>query len=213
MNYDKAIAGALLDSGAFKISFDPLFTWTSGLKSPVYCDLRALTGSVEARNLVVDAFVALAEGMDIDVVAGTATAGISWAAWVADRLNKPMVYVRGAAKGHGTQKRIEGLLEPGRKVLLVEDHISTGGSSISAVDALREEGHATVTDVFSINTYGLAKADDNFASAHVKLTTVTNYGVILDLALERGVIDEEKAEMLRDFVQDMAGWAQKYNLA
>lgn len=212
-NYPLGIAQDLLATGAFKISLDPLFTWTSGLKSPVYCDLRALISDVKARRLIVEAFQNMYPSVaNADVIAGTATAGIPWAAWLAEALGKPMVYIRGAAKEHGTKKRIEGDLKPGSKVVLVEDHISTGGSSISAVEALRTEGQAIVDSIVAINTYELQKAKDQFAAANVSVFTLTNFTVILSAAKAQGLIDEAKETLLLDFRTDPASWAEKHGL-
>lgn len=212
-NYPLGIAEDLLGTGAFKISLDPLYTWTSGIKSPVYCDLRALISDVKARRLIVEAFQKMFPSiMSADVIAGTATAGIPWAAWLADALDKPMVYIRGAAKEHGTKKRIEGDLKPGQKVVLVEDHISTGGSSISAVEALRTEGLATVDCIVAINTYELQKAKDQFAAAGVTVFTLTNFTVILSAAKAKGLIDDAKETLLLDFRTDPASWAGKHGL-
>ncbi len=209
----RLIAQALLDSGAVKISLDPLFTWASGIRSPIYCDLRALISDVPTRRMIVAAFKQLREEwMDIDGIAGTATAGIPWAAWLAEAVGKPMVYVRSSAKDHGTRKRIEGALKPGQRFLLVEDHISTGGSSVSAVEALRQEGGVIVEEVLAINTYQLAKADETFAAAGLKVQTLTNYGVILSVAKERGLLDEAKTAMLAEFRSDPAIWADKHGL-
>ena len=211
-NYSLAIAQNLLASGAFKISLDPLFTWTSGLKSPVYCDLRALISSVEARRLITDAFKNLPIVAEADVIAGTATAGIPWAAWLAEAVGKPMVYIRSAAKEHGTKKRIEGDLKPGQKVVLVEDHISTGGSSISAVEALRTEGQAIVDTIVAINTYELQKAKEQFEAAKVSVFTLTNFTTILMAAKQQGLIDDAKEALLLDFRNDPATWAEKHGL-
>ena len=209
MNNETAqkIAKALLDCGAFKISLDPLFTWTSGIKSPVYCDLRALISDVETRRVIVDAFAELLKDQNFDVIAGTATAGIPWAAWIAEKLNKPMVYVRSEAKAHGTQKRVEGFLEKGARVALIEDHISTGKSSVAAVEALRTEADAQVDSIFAINTYELKKAAETFAAAGVSIQTVTNYSVILEVAKEAGKITEENVQLLKKFQEDPAAWA------
>lgn len=207
MNQDtaKKIAQALLDCGAFKISLDPLFTWTSGIKSPVYCDLRALISHVEIRDLVTEAFVEQAGGMDVEVIAGTATAGIPWAAFLADRLKKPMIYVRSEAKEHGTKKRVEGALKPGQKVLLIEDHISTGKSSVSALNALREEG-AQVDTILAINSYELKEADEAFAAAGATVKTLSNYSVILQVVMEEGLITEEQHQLLQEFRKSPKEW-------
>lgn len=210
MDHSKKVAESLLKVGAFKISMNPLFTWTSGIKSPVYCDLRALISDVEARNEIVTAFCELVP--ECDVIAGTATAGIPWAAWIADKLGKSMIYVRGEAKEHGTKKRIEGMLIAGQKVVLIEDHISTGKSSISAIKALREEGGAIVDNVIAINSYELVTADTVYKDANVKVSTITNYSKILEVAKSQGVIDDEKEKMLADFRVDPSSWAGKHGL-
>ncbi|MEK7146328.1 MAG: orotate phosphoribosyltransferase [Patescibacteria group bacterium] len=208
MNNETAqkIAKALLDCGAFKISLDPLFTWTSGIKSPVYCDLRALISHVEIRDLVTEAFVEQVKGMDVEVIAGTATAGIPWAAFLADRLKKPMIYVRSEAKEHGTKKRVEGALKSGQKVLLIEDHISTGKSSVSALNALREEG-AQVDTILAINSYELKEADQVFDAAGAKVQTLCNYSVILQVTMEKGLINEEQHQLLQEFRKSPKEWA------
>lgn len=212
-NYPLAIADDLLATGAFKISLSPLFTWTSGIQSPVYCDLRALISDVTARRTIVEAFQNMYPSIKFaDVIAGTATAGIPWAAWLAEALGKPMVYIRGAAKEHGTKKRIEGSLKPGQKVVLVEDHVSTGGSSISAVEALRTEGQAIVDTIVAINTYELQKASEQFAVAQVNVFTLTNFTVILSAARAKGLIDEAQEALLADFRIDPATWAGKHGL-
>ncbi len=207
MDHSKKVAQYLLKAGAFKVSLDPLFTWTSGIKSPVYCDLRALISDVEARDEIVAAFVEMIPA-DVDVIAGTATAGIPWAAWIAEKMKKPMIYIRSEAKEHGTKKRIEGMLVAGQKVALIEDHISTGKSSISAIAALRDEGGAVVDSVFAINTYELSSAAEVYKAAGVKVSTVTNYSVILG---ESG-LPAEKIELLMDFRNDPAAWAGKHGL-
>jgi orotate phosphoribosyltransferase len=199
----RLIAQALLDSGSVKISLNPLFTWASGIRSPIYCDLRALISDVPTRRMIVAAFKQMREEwMDVDGIAGTATAGIPWAAWLAEAVGKPMVYVRGSAKDHGTRKRIEGALKPGQKFLLVEDHISTGGSSVSAVEALRQEGGVIVDEVLAINTYQLDQADLTFKAAGLSVQTLTNYETILSVAKQRGLIDDEKEILLSEFRAD-----------
>ncbi|MFA5854851.1 MAG: orotate phosphoribosyltransferase [Candidatus Gracilibacteria bacterium] len=213
MDYAKLVAEALLQKGAFKISLSPLFTWASGIKSPVYCDLRALISDVSVRESVVEAFKAMkSDWSQVDCIAGTATAGIPWAAWLAEAVKKPMVYVRGEAKDHGTKRRIEGALTAGARVVLIEDHVSTGGSSVSAVTALRVEGGAVCDEILAINSYQLAKADAQFAEAKVKVTTITDYPTILTVAREKGTITEENEALLSDFRADPAVWAEKHGL-
>src|SRR3990167_7306646 len=156
------IAEFLLSIGAVKLSPREPFTWTSGIKSPIYCDNRMIYSHPEARDVVVNALKERVHTLHVppDVIAGTATAAIGWAALVADRMKLPFVYVRAKAKEHGAKKRIEGDLRPGKHVVVVEDLISTGGSSISTVQALREEGQATVSDVVAIFTYEFLAATE-----------------------------------------------------
>ena len=155
------LASDLLRIGAVKLSPEAPFTWASGLRSPVYCDNRLTIGHPEVRRRITDGFVEIIRtaGLQPEVIAGTATAGIPHAAWLADRLGLPMVYVRSKAKGHGTSSRIEGPVDPGRRVLLVEDLVSTGGSSVTALEALREAGFE-VRDVLAIYTYGFTRAEE-----------------------------------------------------
>ena len=213
MSQSKAIAEALLDTGAFKISMDPLFTWSSGIKSPVYCDLRSLNSNVRIRRQIVDAFVELINADEVDVIAGTSTAGIAWAAWVAEKLDKPMVYVRGTSKGHGTKKRVEGGMEAGQRVLVIEDLISTGGSSINTVKALREDCEAIVTDVLAITTYEMKKADIAFADLNVQAQTLTDFSTLLSVVVDRGVFSDDQLMLLKDFSSDPAGWAERNSLS
>ncbi|MDP7068965.1 MAG: orotate phosphoribosyltransferase, partial [Candidatus Peribacteraceae bacterium] len=166
----KRIAELLINIGAVKLSVDPPFTWVSGIKSPIYCDNRMLYSHPDARNVVVDALVARVKSMHIqpDCIAGTATAAIGWAALVADRLDIPFVYVRSKAKEHGAKKRVEGDIKPGMDIVVIEDLISTGGSSISTVDALREESDANVADVIAIFTYEMHAAREKSQESGVK---------------------------------------------
>ena len=158
MPHGQRIAEFLLDIGAVRLSVHQPFTWTSGIKSPIYCDNRMIYSHPVARNFVVQAIVDRVKHLHIepDVIAGTATAAIGWAALVADRLGLPFVYVRSKAKDHGTKKRVEGDLQEGKHVAVVEDLISTGGSAVDTAEALRTEGKAVVTDVVSIFSYELS---------------------------------------------------------
>jgi orotate phosphoribosyltransferase len=212
MDAAHSVAAALLDAEAFKVSLDPLFTWTSGLKAPVYCDLRSLNSDVATRRLIVDELVKLVpEGTD--VIAGTATAGITWAAWVAEKLSLPMVYVRPKVKEHGAKRQVEGNFPNGATVVMVEDLISTGGSCIRTCEALRDECEALVSKVIAINNYTMPKATINFAEAGLELETVTTSPVIFSVAHERGAITDEQEKMLLDFVNAPADWAGRYGLA
>ncbi len=181
-------ARLLREAGAVEIRTDPdqWFTWASGKRAPIYCDNRLLMSYPEARAAVADGLVAAIRERftDVEVIAGTATAGIPHAAWVAERLERPMVYVRGSAKGHGREKRVEGRPLAGERVVLIEDLISFGGSSGSAVEALIAEG-GKVIGVQAIFSYGFPAAAARLEALGVPWQTLTSYDALLeDLALE-----------------------------
>ncbi len=203
------IAEFLLDIGAVRLSVDPPFTWTSGIKSPIYCDNRMIYSHPAARSVVVEALVSRVKSLHVppDVIAGTATAAIGWGALVADRLNLPFVYVRSKAKEHGAGKRIEGDLQPGRHIVLIEDLISTGGSSVAAVEALREEGKGIVTDVVALFTYELAAAHEKALEASVTFHPLSNLTTLLQTAIDQDRISQEESDEIRRFAKDPKGWS------
>lgn len=206
MEIASRIAQELLKSKAVKISIDPPFTWASGIQSPIYCDNRILISFPEVREIIVSEFCILLEKMKPDVIAGTATAAIPWAAFIAHSMKLPMVYVRPEPKGHGAGKQIEGYLEPGKKVVLVEDLISTGGSSINAVNALKNEGKADIQDVIAIVTYEMEKSKNAFAEAGLNLQTLTNFSHILQEVKNQGYLQEDQIQTVSEFSKDPAGW-------
>ena len=208
MPHGKRIAELLINIGAVKLSIDPPFTWTSGIKSPIYCDNRMLYSHPDARDFVVDAFVARIRSLQIepDFIAGTATAAIGWAALVAERMKLPFVYVRAKAKEHGAKKRIEGDLKPDQHVVLIEDLISTGGSSISSVEALREEGKATVSDIVAIFTYELLVSAEKAQEAGIKLHSLSTFGLLLEVAVEQGRLSGEDVEKVQEFSRVPEEW-------
>lgn len=212
-NVSREIAGALLDAGAVKVSMDPPFTWVSGIKSPVYCDNRMMISHVEGRQLIVDAFKELVAEKKPDYIGGTATAAIPWAAFLAQELGKPMIYIRPEPKGHGAGKQIEGDLKAGSKVLILEDLISTGGSSVKAAEAVRNEGGCEVTDILAIVTWEIPKSKAVFAEAGINLTTLTDFTNLIGLAEERGYVTAEQAEMIRGFKEDPASWGERVGIA
>jgi orotate phosphoribosyltransferase len=207
------IAELLLSIDAVSINPDKPFTYTSGLKSPVYSDMRLLISHPEERREVIriwcDAINSLAE---VDVIAGTATAGIPHAAWIADTLDKPMVYVRSKAKEHGKQNQIEGRVQAGQKALVIEDLISTGKSSIEAVGALREKG-VTVTHISSIFNYTLAQSKKNFEQANVVLLSLTTFPAVVEVAMREVAMDKNQSEIVLDWLEDAEGWAERHNLS
>jgi orotate phosphoribosyltransferase len=199
----KVIAGHLLEIGAVALRPNEPFTWTSGLKSPIYCDNRLTMSFPEVRELIAEGFAAVIRERypDTEVIAGTATAGIPHAAWVAQKLNLPMAYIRDKAKGHGKQNQIEGRIEPGQKVIVIEDLISTGGSSLKAALAVREAG-AHVNGVLAIFTYQFQTALDAFAAEHIALDTLSNYTELIGAAAELGKVREEDVALLQSWRQD-----------
>ena len=197
---EKQIAGALLSIGAVFLRPEEPFTWASGIKSPIYCDNRLTLTAPEVRDQVENGLMEVIrrEYPNVEVLMGTSTAGIAHAAIVAHMMHLPMGYVRGGNKDHGRQNRIEGKLEKGQKVVVVEDLISTGGSVIEVVDALREAG-AEVLGIASIFTYGMQKGLDRLAAAGVKNVSLSNFDVLVQVAAEKGYIRPEQVERLIRF--------------
>lgn len=197
MKLSSEIARDLLKIEAVQIKTKGYFTWTSGIKSPIYCDNRLTMSYPDIRQKIVQAFVEQIENMDEkpDVIAGCATAGIPHAAWLADALNLPMIYVRSAPKGHGKENQIEGKLIEGQKVIVIEDLISTGGSSIQAAKAILNAG-AHVIATLAIFTYGLAKSAEQFKNEAISLATITDFDQLLAVLLEDGEINQTEIDEL-----------------
>lgn len=198
---EKEIAKALLAIKAVFLSPDEPFTWASGIKSPIYCDNRLILTSPETRDLVERAIADTVKEKypEAEVLMGTSTAGIAHAAIAAHLLGMPMGYVRGSAKDHGRNNRIEGRLQPGQKVVVIEDLISTAGSCIEVVEALREAG-AEVLGVVSIFTYGMQKGLDRLAAANVENTSLSNFNTLVDTAVEENYIRPEDRKRLIAFM-------------
>lgn len=186
---DREIARTLLKEKAVFLSPSDPFTWTSGIKSPVYCDNRLLISTVIPREMIVDAFCEEIKKLEVDIISGTATAGIPWAAFVAQKLNLPMVYVRSASKDHGRQNAIEGKAARGMKTVLMEDLISTGKSSIAAALKLQEEG-VEVVKIFSLFTYGFAEAEKVFQESGFSYQSLTNFDILAQVAFDDHQLDE-----------------------
>ncbi|MCQ2058203.1 MAG: orotate phosphoribosyltransferase [Bacteroidaceae bacterium] len=205
----KQIAKELLGISAVKVQPNDPFTWASGWKSPFYCDNRKALSYPALRTMVRDGLAQLIKEnfADADVIAGVATGAIAQGALVADILGKPFVYVRSAPKDHGLANLIEGYMEPDWKVAVVEDLISTGGSSLKAVNALRDAGHTVVGMVASF-TYGFDVAQKAFEQEGVKLLTLTDYENMLDAAIESGYITKESLETLHEWRKDPSNWGK-----
>lgn len=199
-NMAQRIAEALLRIEAVVLRPEEPFTWTSGIQSPIYCDNRMTISYPEVRELIAEGFAALIRESfpQTEVIAGAATGGIPHAAWAAQKLNLPMIYVRDKAKGHGKQNKIEGLLLPGQKTVVIEDLISTGGSSIKVAEAVREAGGEAL-GVAAIFTYQLDKAAQGFAAAGIPLHTLSNYEALLQVAVRTGKLREDQLQLLQSW--------------
>lgn len=208
----KEIAKALLSIKAVFLSPDKPFTWASGIKSPIYCDNRLILTAPEVRNLVEESIAKKVREIypEAEVLMGTSTAGIAHAAIAAHILGMPMGYVRGSAKDHGRNNRIEGRLEPGQKVVVIEDLISTGGSCIDVVEALREAG-ADVLGVISIFTYGMKKGLERLGAANVENHSLSNFDTLVEVAAEENYIAPDDVGRLRKFMANPSdeSWMKK----
>ena len=208
MNHiEQRIAEILLEVGCVILRPNQPFTWASGIQSPIYCDSRLLMSDPDARREVCEAFCHLIKEKAIgcELVAGVATGAIPHAAWVAQRLKKAMVYIRGQAKEHGKQNQVEGKVAPGVAAVVIEDLVSTGGSSVASVEALRDGG-AKIEHCLAIFSYGFPEALKKFEEAHCQLTALTNFPTLLQMARERRMIRAEEETVLKKFSADPWNW-------
>jgi orotate phosphoribosyltransferase len=206
---ERQIAGDLLEIGAVTFASAAPFIWASGLLSPIYCDNRMTMGYPDVRRRIRDAFVdrIRREELRPDLIAGTATAGIPHAAWLAESLDLPMIYVRSKSKGHGKESAIEGPVKEGQRVVVVEDLVSTGGSSVGVVRALSSEKLGVVA-VLAIFSYQLQESEQAFSEIGVPLFTLTNFGHLLDVAASAGKLDDRGAESLAAWRTDPWQWTR-----
>lgn len=207
MNTARKIATFLLKTKAVKLSPEKPFKWSSGWNSPIYCDNRITLSDVEARTFIKKALAKAIkkEFPGATLIAGVATAGIAQGALVADFMNLPFAYVRPKPKEHGMGNQIEGKIEKGQKVVVLEDLISTGGSSIKAAEALIEQG-IEVVGMIAIFTYGFKTADENFAEKNLKLVTLSNYNYLIDEALKQDYVKPSDVESLKKWRRNPAKW-------
>lgn len=207
----KAIAKLLVEHDIVRTNFENPFKWTSGIESPIYCDCRELMSLVKPREAVVNAFLELIEQKELahDIVAGTATAGISWATSVSDRLKVPMLYVRSKPKGHGAGKMVEGRGAQNQNILVVEDAVSTGGSSAVSAEALRSELGANVSYILGIFSWSTPLSLIKEKEHNVKFLTLTAFDEIVEALLESKKITLAEKESLDDFHTDPAGWSDR----
>lgn len=210
MSVPEQVARLLLELDAITLNPKKPFRYASGILSPVYTDCRVLMAYPQKRRLIRDLYIDAIEksGVKFDVVAGTATAGIPHAAWIADKLNLPMVYVRGKAKDHGKENLMEGIIEKGQKAIVIEDLVSTGESAINSVNAVRAAG-GEISHVFSIITYGMEKASQSFKENHLNLISLTKFGDVVNEAQKLGYIEDKEIGIILDWIKDPTSWGRK----
>jgi orotate phosphoribosyltransferase len=207
MTNEKAVAEKLLQVNAVKLNPEQPFTWASGWKSPIYCDNRKVLSFPHVREFIKSEMcnVVFEKFPDAELLAGVATAGIAWGAMAADQLKLPYVYVRPKPKEHGLGNQIEGFYEKGQKVVVIEDLVSTGKSSLQVVDVLKAEG-LDVIGMVSIFTYGFPVATEAFSNASLPYHSLTNYPALIDIAMEKGIVTADQQGILLKWRDDPAGW-------
>ena len=206
---EREIAHILLEKEAVTINADEPYTYVSGMRSPIYCDNRRLTFFPKERRILCHAFAERIRRFNPDVIAGTASSAIPWATWVAALLEKPMVYIRKATKGYGQNRLIEGGDIRAKNVVVLEDLVSTGGSSLNAVNACREAG-ASVMSMMSIFTYEFQEAAQKFRDAQCQTDALTDFSTLIQVAVENRMIHPEKIAMIQEWKTDPQQWGPKY---
>ncbi len=201
------IAETLLNLNVVILRTKPPFRWASGILSPIYTDNRILMSYPKEREFIVNSFIKMIKKNNIkfDGFAGTATAGIPWAAWLSQKLKKPMVYVRSESKDHGRENLVEGKIEEGKSYIVVEDLVSTGNSSISTINGVREK-NGVVEFCIAIFTYELEKSENNFENANVKLLALTDFTSFVETALKKKYISKEQLTHIMDWKKNPEGW-------
>lgn len=209
-NISKTVAKMLLELDAVSLNSKKPFRYASGILSPVYTDCRVLMAYPDKRRKIRDFYIEVIKksGVSFEVVAGTATAGIPHAAWIADKLNLPMVYVRGKAKDHGKENMMEGIIKKGQKAVVIEDLISTGESAINSVNVVRAAG-GEVSHVFSIITYGLTKAQQTFKENKLKLVSLTTFQDVVKEAQNMNYIDKKDMQLILDWTSNPTTWGKR----
>ena len=203
------IAKILLEKQAVTLNAQEPYTYASGIRSPIYCDNRRLTFFPDARRTITQAFVEHIRPFKADVIAGTASSAISWAAWVAEKLDLPMVYIRKAAKGYGKQQLIEGGNIAGKRVVVIEDLVSTGGSSLNAVQACRD-ADAEVSAMAAIFTYEFDKARQAFSKAGCQVAFLSTFSALTQVAIDKHFIEADQLSLIQEWNQDPHNWGPKH---
>ncbi len=208
-NTSQTVAKILLELNAITLNPKKPFRYASGIMSPVYTDCRVLMAYPDKRRGIRDLYIDAIQksGVKFDVVAGTATAGIPHAAWIADKLNLPMVYVRGKAKDHGKENLMEGIIKKGQKAIVIEDLISTGESAINSVKAVRKLG-GEISYVFAIITYGIEQASKSFKENDLKLITLTTFQDVVREAQKLDYIEDKEIEIILDWIKNPQSWGK-----
>lgn len=212
MSREELVAKLLLDIKAVKVSINPPFKWNTGLVTPIYCDNRLLISYPKERRIILEEFKKLIheKNLRFDVIAGTATAAIPWAAFLAVELEKPMVYVRAQPKDYGTAKQVEGIMAKSSKVLVVEDLISTGRSSLATVNACQREFEAEVIGVISIFDYQMEKAKKAFAQAGIKFFSLSNFSSLIKVAFQEEYLTDAEKESALSWSKDPDAWHEAH---
>lgn len=210
MSTPEEVAKILLNINAIALNAKKPFRYTSGILSPIYTDCRLVISMPKDRKKITDLYVETIKNAQIsfDVIAGTSTAGIPWASWIADVFNLPMIYVRANKKGHGKGNQIEGLVKKGLKSIVIEDLISTGGSSVEAVKAIRNSG-GNVSYVLSIMTYGMIEAKNNFKKNNIKLVSLTDFDTVVRIAKKYQYISKNDQQTIKTWAKNPELWGKK----
>jgi len=211
MTTSDKLAETALKIGAIQVNTDNPFTWASGYRMPVYNDNRLLLGNAGQRRLISEGFQSLLadKNIEVDVVAGTATAGIPPATTLADLIQTPLIYVRSSPKKHGMQNQVEGVLKKGQHVIVIEDLVSTGGSVLNAIETIRLLG-GNVEHCFSIFTYGFQKAEDLFSKAHCQHHALLTFEQLINLGIKSGTLTQTQTTRLRSWFQDPFNWGEHH---
>lgn len=209
-NTSEKVAKILLKIKGITLSPEKPFKYSSGILSPVYTDCRILMSHPEERTIIRDLYIEAIRDTsgEVDVIAGTATAGIPHAAWIAEKMKLPMIYIRGKAKDHGKGNQIEGTIGKDQKAVVIEDLISTGESSLGSIQAIKAAG-GKADHIYSIITYSMKKSEDNFKSNKILLTSLTNFETVVNVALENNSIKKEDQNVILEWAKDPASWGKR----
>ena len=204
-------AKILLSIKAVTVSTNPPYTWASGMKAPIYCDNRLLISYPEERRKIINGFKKLIadNNLQFDVIGGTAMAAVPWASFLAYELNKPMVYIRPEPKGHGKGKQVEGFMKPGSRVLIVEDLISSGGSSLKSAAACQREYNAVITNIIAIFNYQMNQSKQAFHATHISLHTLSNFSTLIDVATQENYLTPTEKKQALSWSEDPENWWSK----